>query len=219
MVMRKNFLYSFFISFAVLISVSFCIILFSVEQKIESVSEEKSYDSVADIPARNVGLLLGAPKYVDGEINLFYLYRIDAAVALFEAEKIEYVLVSGDNKSDNSNESESMKADLLARGVPNERIYVDTAGVRTWDSIVRAEKIFQQEKIIIISQKFHTDRALLIAEDQGIDAIAFHAQDVEKRDLSLWMRERFARFRAFFDVMIDPEPLFFGDVITIPESL
>lgn len=134
------------------------------------------FDDVNSIPKNKVGLLLGTGKYAaNGNINLFYKYRIDAAVKLYNAGKIEFILVSGDNSRKDYDEPSDFKNDLIARGIPEDKIVLDYAGFRTLDSVVRAKEIFGQTSITFISQKFHNQRAIYLAEHYDIKAVGFNA--------------------------------------------
>ncbi|MUU79672.1 SanA/YdcF family protein [Winogradskyella endarachnes] len=171
-----------------------------------------TYNDVDRIPKNKVGLVLGASRLApSGNINLFYKHRVDAAVALYKAGKIEYILVSGDNSRKDYDEPTDFKNDLIEKGIPAERIFLDYAGFRTLDSIVRAKEIFGQDSITIISQKFHNERAIYIAQHYGIDAIAYNAKDVFKRPA----REYLARAKASLDLLFNVEPKFLGDKIAI----
>lgn len=170
------------------------------------------YDSVNEIPKKKVGLLLGTGKYAtSGNINLFYKYRIDAAVQLYKAGKIEYILVSGDNSRKDYDEPTDFKKDLISKGIPGDRIILDYAGFRTLDSVVRAKEIFGQTSITIISQKFHNERAIYIAKQFGINAVGFNAKDVYKSHF----REYLARSKASLDLVFNVQPKFLGEKITI----
>ena len=170
------------------------------------------YDSVNDIPKNKVGLLLGTGKYAaSGNINLFYKYRIDAAVMLYKSGKIEYILVSGDNSRKDYDEPTDFKKDLIAKGIPEDRIFLDYAGFRTLDSVVRAKEIFGQTNFTIISQKFHNQRAIYIAKQFGIDAVGFNAKDVYKANF----REYLARSKASLDLVFNVQPKFLGEKISI----
>lgn len=171
------------------------------------------FDSVTTIPKNKVGLLLGTGKYAaSGNINLFYKYRIDAAVQLYKAGKIEYILVSGDNSRKDYDEPSDFKSDLIARGIPESKIILDYAGFRTLDSVVRAKEIFGQTSLTFISQKFHNQRAIYIANHFGIKAIGFNAKDVYNRHF----REYLARSKASLDLVFNVQPKFLGQPITIP---
>lgn len=171
-----------------------------------------NYNDIDTIPKNKVGLVLGASKYApSGNINLFYKYRVEAAVDLYKAGKIDYILVSGDNGRKGYDEPTDFKNDLIEKGVPAERIFLDYAGFRTLDSIVRAKEIFGQNSITIISQRFHNQRAIYIAQHFEIDAVAYNAKDVYKTPA----REYLARAKASLDLLFNVEPKFLGDKIVI----
>ncbi|RXJ49405.1 vancomycin high temperature exclusion protein [Gelidibacter gilvus] len=180
-------------------------------------AKDDVYSKVNDLPKNKVGLLLGTSKYrVQGGINLYYAYRIDAAVALFNAGKIDYILVSGDNETEYYDEPTTFKNDLIKRGIPEDRIVLDFAGFRTLDSVLRAKEVFGQESFTIISQKFHNERAVYLAKHFNINAIAFNARDVTNRyGLKTRAREYFARVKASIDVLFNVQPKFLGEKIQI----
>ena len=184
---------------------------------VEFSSKGKTFNSTAEIPKNKVGLLLGTAKYLQGgTINLFYQYRINAAVKLYKSGKIEYILVSGDNGSKYYDEPTTFKEDLIAAGVPEDKIILDYAGFRTLDSVVRSKEIFQQESITIISQQFHNERAIAIANAKGINAVGFNAKDVGGRNgFKVKVRETFARVAMCIDLVIGKQPKFLGEKIAI----
>jgi SanA protein len=192
-------------------------ILFGADVVVTQSSQEIIYETTEEVPKRKVGLLLGTGKYAyGGRVNLFYQYRIDAAAALYEAGKIEFVLVSGDNGTVEYNEPEIMREDLIKRGIPEEKIVLDYAGFRTWDSVVRATEVFGEDNFIVITQKFHNERALFIAETQGINAIGFNAQEVPVSfSPKVWIRERLARVKVLLDVLFGSRPRFLGEMVVI----
>ena len=187
---------------------------------IKTISKDYIYSNVSEVPKTNVALLLGTAKYVKrGKINYFYKYRIDAAQKLFEAKKIKAILVSGDNATKYYNEPLRMYKDLIKRGIPKDKIYLDFAGFRTLDSIKRANKIFGLKRYVIISQKFHLERAIFLAKETGSDAIGFEAKSIPDTTASLKMqiREYFARVKAFLDIyVLHTTPKFFGKFEKIP---
>ena len=122
---------------------------YTVEHKTDTLI----YKDAATIPCNKTGLLLGTSKTLrSGAPNQYFQNRIQAAVALFKAGKIETVVISGDNSSEGYNEPEDMKNELVKRGVAEDKIYLDYAGFRTLDSVVRMEKIFGQHRFTVISQ-------------------------------------------------------------------
>jgi len=181
-------------------------------------AEDKMYDDVSAIPFNRVGLLLGtSPKGRTGNPNVFYIRRIEACVALYQAGKIDRILVSGDNSHATYDEPTCIKEDLIAAGVPDSVIYLDYAGFRTYDSMVRAKEVFGLTSFTIISQPFHNERALYIATRKGLDVIAFNAPDVQLRrwQIRMIVREWLARTKAVLDVYTHKQPHFLGELITI----
>lgn len=187
---------------------------------IERSSAGKTFSKVEEIPSNHVGLLLGTGKFLSGgQENPYYQYRIDAAAGLLKSGKIKYLVISGDNSHKDYDEPSDMLADLLAVGIDSSQIYLDYAGFRTFDSIIRLKKIFGQSKVTIISQQFHNQRAIYIAQREGIDAIGYNARDVEKNfGFRVQMREKLARVKVFLDLMMGKEPRFLGETITIPQG-
>jgi len=184
---------------------------------VELTAKGKTFNNTTEIPANNVGLLLGTGKYLtNGNINLFYKYRINAAVQLYKAGKVKYILVSGDNGSESYDEPTTFKEDLIAAGIPESKIVLDYAGFRTLDSVIRSKEIFQQENITIISQQFHNERAIAIANAKGIKAVGYNAKNVGGRNgFKVKVREMLARVAMCLDLIIGKQPKFLGKKITI----
>ena len=171
------------------------------ERRLDRAAEAKSFSDVGKVPAVDVALVLGtAPIGPEGGPNRYFVYRLDAAAALYKAGKARYFIVSG-TRAGNYDEPTAMRAGLIERGVPAEAIYRDFAGLRTLDSVLRAESVFGQTRMIIVSQRFHLSRALFLAREQGIEAWGFEAQDV-KRAYSLMteLRRYPSAMRAYWDV-------------------
>ena len=174
------------------------------------------YTDLRTIPKNKVGLLLGTAKYNDkgkNIVNQYYHNRIEAAVALYMAGKIDYIIVSGDS-GPFYNEPQIMKDDLVANGVPANRIYMDNAGYRTLDSILRCRDVFGQRKFTIISQKFHNERALYLANHKDVSAIAYDAADGD----TYWdvaIREKLARVKMMLDLFSNKQAKYYGEPIQI----
>lgn len=184
---------------------------------IESYAQGKTFNAVSDIQKNKVGLVLGTSRLLqNGRINLYFTYRVEATVALYKEGKIEFVLVSGDNSTKTYDEPTDFKEELIKRGIPEDRIFLDYAGFRTLDSVIRAKEIFGQDNITIISQEFHNERAVYLAGKNDINAIGFNARDVSRRyGLKVQLREYLARTKVFFDILFGVEPKFLGEKIEI----
>ncbi|MEO5715753.1 MAG: ElyC/SanA/YdcF family protein [Luteolibacter sp.] len=182
-------------------------------------SRGRLFDDVSAVPQTTVGLVLGTTDRVNGYENPYFRYRIDAAVRVWKAGKLKTLIVSGDNRSRYYNEPEKMKQDLVERGIPANRIVCDYAGLRTFDSVVRAKEIFGVTSILVISQRFQNERAIYIAKANGINAYGFNAQDVESHlGMKTKMREIGARVKMWLDVnFLDTRPIHLGGKIKLPD--
>lgn len=184
---------------------------------ISSTSANYLYDDINKVSPVKVGLLLGTSnKLSNGSANDFFYFRIEAAVELYQQGKIKSILVSGDNSKSYYNEPQEMKKELIKRGVPDSVIYLDYAGFRTLDSVIRAREIFGQNSYVVISQKFHNERAVFIARKNGIEAFGFNAKEVTAyKGFKTKIREYFARDKVFVDFIFGVQPKFKGERINI----
>lgn len=184
---------------------------------IEFSSADRIYRDIDTIPYNKVGLVLGTARHqVGGGVNPYYQYRIEAALNLFKKGKISYILVSGDNGSIYYNEPNTIKKDLVAGGIPEERIFLDYAGFRTLDSMIRANIVFGLDSVTVISQEFHNERALFIASRKDLYAIGFSAKDIDgSPGMKVQLREYFARVKVFLDLIFNTEPKYYGNRIDI----
>jgi SanA protein len=212
-----HFLKRRFIVLSALVTWLFCAVIFLCDYAVVSGAKEYLYDDASIIPHNRVGLLLGTSKYTsNNNQNQYFNNRIQAAAALFHAKKIDYILISGDNSFTYYNEPQMMLEDLIKLHVPKEKIYLDYAGFRTLDSVIRAKKIFGLNQFTVISQKFHNERAIFIARKNGIDAVGFNAKDVDKfYGFKTKIREKFARVKVVIDLLAGKEPKFLGEPIEI----
>ncbi len=204
------------------IMITLVLIIFTIwiNLSVSDLGNKYSYDSVEQIPHNHCAIVLGTSKYLsNGHENLYYLNRIRAAVNLFNHKKIDYIIVSGDNRYKNYNEPVRMYNDLVADGIPKNKIFLDYAGFRTLDSVIRGKEVFGQNEFTIVSQPFHNQRAVYIARKKGINAIAFNADDVyDKKSVRLRIREIGARVLLAFDLLIERQPHFLGEKIIIPAN-
>jgi len=199
-----------------------CFILVIVTILVANIFIEKStnsfvYSDLKLIPSNKVGLLLGTSKFLNSGLpNQYFSNRILATIDLYKAQKIEYIIISGDNSKKEYNEPLDMKNELISNGIPEDKIYLDYAGFRTYDSVIRMDKIFGQKSFTIISQDFHNRRAIYIAQHTGLQAIGYGAQDVDiYSGFKTKLREKLARVKVFIDLLTNKEPKFLGQKIEI----
>ena len=201
------------------ISIGICLMaIIGAGALIRTSAKGLTYSTPSLIPHRCVGLVLGCSRQLpNGRANLFFTYRIAAAVQLYKAGKIDYLIVSGDNHVVGYDEPSDMKYALVLAGIPPERVYCDYAGFRTLDSITRAKTIFGQTNVTVISQHFHNQRAIYIARHVGLDALGFNAQKVDSySSFGTILREQFARIKTILDVCVfKTRPKYGGNSIVI----
>ncbi|PWN66964.1 hypothetical protein C1631_019815 [Chryseobacterium phosphatilyticum] len=206
------------LKFFLLLFVAGIIFIALANYSIKKDSEAFVSYNIADVPETKTALLLGTGKVLsNGMPNAYFYNRIKAATDLFKSGKIQYIIVSGDNSTKDYNEPEDMQLALVQQGVPQDHIILDHAGFRTLDSVVRAKDIFGQTKLVIISQKFHNERAVFLARKNGMEAFGYNAADVNKyAGLKTNLREYFAKAKVYWDLLFGVEPKFGGEKIVIP---
>ena len=171
------------------------------------------FDKLTNLPNNKVGLVLGtSPELPNGQANLYFTSRIEAAAQLFHAGKVNHLILSGDNGTKKYNEPEAMKTALINLGVPENKLTLDYAGFRTLDSVVRCQKIFGQNDFTVISQKWHNHRALFIANANELNAVSYNAPKVINATRKATNREYLARVKAVLDIyVLKKDPKFLGE--------
>jgi vancomycin permeability regulator SanA len=166
--------------------------------------------TAADVPRTDIAVVFGAGLW-DGEPSPYLAHRLDAAAKLYREGRIRVVLVTGDNSREDYDEPDAMRAYLTRRGVPDTRIVSDYAGFDTWDSCVRAKKIFGIDEAVLISQGFHIRRAVALCQEAGV---ASYGVGVDAKHDVTWYyggtREIFAAGKAALDALFEPDPRFLG---------
>ncbi len=210
-----------FSKLVLLLIISITALLLFSNNLINRSADNLTFDKVEDLPKMRVGLVFGTSKWVrGGGENLYFKYRMKAAAELFFAEKIKYIIVSGDNSIKEYNETRDMKKSLVELGIPEDKIIEDFAGFRTLDSVIRAKEVFFFVSIIYISQKFQNQRALFIGKNHDIYALGFNAREVPKKYSTVTgTREYFARVKAVIDVYLTGKmPKFYKDKEVFPDD-
>jgi vancomycin permeability regulator SanA len=166
--------------------------------------------TTADAPRTEVAVVFGAGLW-NGEPSPYLANRLKAAAELYREGRVEVVLVTGDNSREDYDEPDAMRAYLTKHGVPDSRIVSDYAGFDTWDSCVRAKKIFGVDRAVLISQGFHIRRAVALCEAAGVDSYGVGV--AAKHDVTWYYggaREVFAAGKAALDAVFEPDPRFLG---------
>lgn len=189
-------------SFFVIMSIGF-LIIFVCDYWVISQTQHRLYDNINNLPNKEIGLVLGTRKTLqDGQTNIYFSARMETAAKLIKHNKIKKLLLSGARIDDNYDELRDMYGDLLKLGVLPEQMMVDNNGFHTIDSIINAKKIFKINDFIVISQGFHNQRALFIADYYGLQAIGFNAFSPEwsLRRTKVFLREYISRVGIFVNL-------------------
>ncbi|MFF0444967.1 vancomycin high temperature exclusion protein [Streptomyces sp. NPDC004609] len=167
--------------------------------------------TAAEVPAQDVAVVFGAGLR-QGRPTAYLAHRLNAAAELYRAGKVKVVLVTGDNSRAEYDEPDAMRTYLTERGVPDGRIVSDYAGFDTWDSCVRAKKIFGVDRAVLVTQGFHIRRALALCDAAGVES---YGVGVEEPHNATWYyggaREMVAAGKAALDAVFKPDPTFLGE--------
>jgi len=161
------------------------------------------YTNAGEVPPAPVALVLGAGLWRDGSPTPALYDRVATAVDLYQAGRVKKLLMSGDNRFVNYNEPAAMKKLAVQLGAPAEDIVLDYAGRRTYDSCYRAKEIFGVRKVVIVTQRFHLDRALFLCDALGVESVGVVADRRVYQTLRWWeLREVLATAGAWWDVNV-----------------
>lgn len=169
----------------------------------------KTYDDVAEIPHNKVGLLLAtSPITPGGAHNFYFENRIKAADELYKAGKIDVIIASGGDYTQTQtigcDEPKAILDSLVARGIPADRIILDYDGTRTLKSIVKAKDVYGLDSLTLISQKYHNERAIFLADKYDIYAVGYNAEPspIRRNRIKNTLREYLARVKMFIDLSL-----------------
>lgn len=171
--------------------------------------EDQIYHRVSDTPQRPAAIVFGAGYWPSGRLSDALADRMDTAIDLYFAGKVNKLLLTGDNRFVNYNEPGRMAEYARARGIPSEDLILDYAGRRTYDSCYRAGDIFGLENAILVTQAYHLPRALFTCDRLGMDAVGVVA-DRRPYIRGDWyrLREVPALTRAWLDLsLLKPLPV------------
>jgi|WetSurMetagenome_2_1015567.scaffolds.fasta_scaffold301089_1 SanA protein len=176
----------------------------------------KGESRFSDVPKSQAALVLGARVWRDGSMSAIFEDRAKTALRLYREGKVEKILVSGDHGRKNYDEVNAAKKFFLANGVPGKDIFLDHAGFDTYDSLYRARDIFAAQSLIICTQDFHLPRAIYIGRGLGLEVYGV-SSDLQPYvgEFRRNLREKIARTKAVFDMIIKAKPKFLGPIIPL----
>ena len=175
-----------------------------------------------DTAAAPVAIVLGAAVHADGQPSPWLSYHLDTAADLYTSGRVEAILVSGDNRRVGYDEPTVMRDYLPSKGIPSQAIALDYAGFDTYDTCVRARRIFGVTQAIIVTQDFHEPRAVSVCRAAGVevrgvaDTLARNNRGTWVRS---WLRERAAAVKAAWDVLSGREPILGRRETSVEEAI
>jgi vancomycin permeability regulator SanA len=173
------------------------------------------FDQAAQVPPERVALVFGAGVRPDGQPSPMLAGRVQTAVSLYLAGKVDRLLMTGDNSRLDYDEVSAMKRYAVGLGVAAEDVALDHAGFSTYESCYRARAVFGLERAVLVTQAYHLPRALYTCRGLGLDAVGLGAPDWGTYSDALLvrysLREAVATLNALWQVHVArPEPTFLG---------
>jgi vancomycin permeability regulator SanA len=163
----------------------------------------------SDVPATPVALVLGAQVNLDGTPSAFLAARLDLAKRLYDAGLVEMIIVSGDHLAPEFNEPAAMRNYLMRTGLPEERVIADAGGFDTYESCLRAKRIFNLSRLIVVTQSYHLVRAVATCRALGIDATGVGDDSARQHTIAWWrgaIRDQIASIKTVIDLATRPDP-------------
>lgn len=192
------------------------ILIFFVNYKILSFASPYIYQNQNQVPVAQAVLVLGAKVKTNGSLSSILEDRAQTALELYQAKKVEKILVSGDHGTKTYDEVNALKKYFLEKGVPATDLFLDHAGFDTYDSMYRARDIFHANSLIVVTQNFHLPRAVYIGKSLGENVLGLSAdKHVYVGALRMEIREVLARVKAYFSVLLYLKPKFLGPAIPL----
>lgn len=166
--------------------------------------KNKIYTKVENIPQYSVAIVFGAGVTSDLTPTDILKDRLNTAYRLYLEEKIDRILISGDNTDELYSEPQVMYDYLVfTLDVNPDDVVRDFAGLRTYDTCARAKEIWSIDRAILISQGYHLSRAIFTCNSLGIESTGYSATQYEYVNEEYYkLREIFAIHKAVLDVYI-----------------
>jgi vancomycin permeability regulator SanA len=175
-----------------------------------SISSADRIQTIEEVEPHEVAIVYGAGLF-SGRPSPYLAARLEIARSLFFAEKVQVILVSGDNLYPEHNEPDAMVQWLVDRGVPRDKIVADYAGEDTYATCVRAREIFGVTSAILVSQTYHLPRAVTTCRLVGVDAIGVGDDTMKAYNPDSWrrysLREILADYNMVFEVLTGRTPI------------
>lgn len=204
--------------FSLLVLAFGLILIWGLSIYILQATNSRTFDSMETLPKAHTVIILGASVYSDGTLSPILQDRVDTGLKLYRNGKVERFLLSGDNRSEDYDEVNAMRNYLINLGVPDSHIFIDPAGIDTYDSMYRSKAIFQVPSAIVVTQQFHLPRTLFIAKNLGLSYRGYPAESKNyQTEDHLKRREKLANFKALYELVSHQIPAAMGEKIPVSD--
>jgi len=205
-----------FINFLVFTIVALILAILALQFHVNKVSKDHIFTNSDELSPAYVGLVLGASVRPDKTLSPILKDRVDSAYELYQKGIIKKFLLSGDHGQQDYDEVNAMKDYLNDKGVPNKDIFLDHAGFDTYDSMYRAQSVFEVSELIVITQEFHLPRAVYVGKHMNLKVTGYIADRREYSGNSHFKRrEWLANIKAWIELHINKKPTYDGPTIPI----
>ena len=201
--------------FAIIVLMIIAVLGINLFVRISTNKQILKEEDFADLTDIDCIIVLGAGIWGDKPSPILE-DRLITGIKLYQNDVSNKIIVSGDHGTKEHDEVNVMKNYVIEKGVPSEDVFMDHAGLSTYDSIYRVKEIFQAKKIVIVTQKYHLYRALYIANSLGLEAYGAYAEPTKYKGAAYReLREILARDKDFIKCIFKPEPTYLGDAIPV----
>lgn len=183
-------------------------------------TNSRIFENITEVPSFHTVIILGASVHADGKLSPILRDRVDTGLQLYSSGKAKRFLLSGDNRSSDYDEVNAMRNYLLDRGVPDEHIFIDPAGIDTYDSMYRSRAVFKIYDAIVVTQEFHLPRTMFIATNLGFNYYGYPAISKNyQTESALRRREKLANFKALFEILSHQVPVGMEEAIPVTGNM
>ncbi len=195
------------------------ILILGLSVYIFQATNSRTFTTIESLPAAHTVIILGASVYSDGTLSPILQDRVDTGLKLYRNGKVKRFLLSGDNRSKDYDEVNAMRNYLVDLGVPYSHIYIDPAGIDTYDSMYRSNAVFEVPSAIVVTQQFHLPRTLFIAKNLGLSYRGYPAESNNYiTEDHLIRREKLANFKALYEIISNQIPAAMGEKIPVTNT-
>lgn len=190
-------------------------IIWVTNNNVKAKTESVIYTNLTDVPKTKIAIIFGAG--INGDKPSRYLKdRLDAGISLYKNNKVDKILLSGDNGRDEHDELTVMKLYCYENGVDTSEIYIDYAGFDSYSTMYRAKHIFKVDTAILVSQKYHLNRCVYIGDKLGVKSYGYSANRGVYPGYKYYaFREKLSTTKSVFEVTRNRKPKYLGETVDI----